>query len=169
MGRSDDAGPWRTIVGVVADVIQDEVEDGVRPTIYSPLAQRPVRFMSLALRARGGDPMLLAEPMRKAVLELDRDLRVYWVRTLDQWIDLGRFSTRFIASIFALAAVAGLEARLAAYLLLVVDDEDADPEPAQLEGGAEPGGPPARHPEPVPRYGERQLPELLLVLLDRWE
>jgi putative ABC transport system permease protein len=108
LGRGEEAEPWRTVVGVVADVIQDEVDDGVQPTIYLPLAQRSARFMSIALGARGGDAMLLAEPMRKAVLELDRDLPVYWVRTLSQWIDLGRFATRFIASIFALAALAGL-------------------------------------------------------------
>jgi predicted permease len=108
MGLREEEEPWRTIVGLVPNVVQDEVGEPVRPTVYLPLAQHSVRFISLAVRAEGGNPKALAEPVRKAVLELDKDLPVYWVRTLEEWIDLGRFGARFIAAIFSLAALGGI-------------------------------------------------------------
>jgi predicted permease len=106
-GRESD-NPWITIVGVVPNIVQGEVQDLVRPAVYVPLAQDPQQFMSLAVRARGGDPMELAEPVRKAVLAIDRDLPLYWVRSLQTWIDMGRFRTNFLASLFSIFAVLGL-------------------------------------------------------------
>jgi predicted permease len=100
--------PWVTIVGVVPNIVQNEVQEPLRPAVYVPLAQDPQQFMSLAVRARGRDPMELAEPVRKAVLAIDRDLPLYWVRSLQTWIDMGRFGTNFLASLFSIFAVLGL-------------------------------------------------------------
>jgi putative ABC transport system permease protein len=104
----DEETPWLHVVGVVPNIVQDEVQEPIRPAVYLPLAQDPPQFMSLAARTRGRDPMALAEPVRKAVLAIDRDLPLYWVRSLQTWIDMGRFRTNFLASLFSIFAVLGL-------------------------------------------------------------
>jgi predicted permease len=104
----DSDSPWVTIIGVVPNIVQDEIDEGMRPAAYLPLAQDPQQFMFLAVRARGGDPMTLAEPVRRTVLAIDPDLPLYWVRTLEDWIKMGRFQTHFLASLFVLFAAGGL-------------------------------------------------------------
>jgi putative ABC transport system permease protein len=104
----DSANPWITIVGIVPDIVQGRVNRPPRPAVYLPLAQDPQQFMSLAIHPRGGDPMALTEPVRKTVLTIDRDLPLYWVRTLEDWIQMGRFLTHFLASLFVLFAMLGL-------------------------------------------------------------
>jgi predicted permease len=104
----DSDSPWVTVIGVVPNIVQDEIDEGLRPAAYLPLAQDPQQFMFLAVRARGGDPMALAEPVRRTVLAIDPDLPLYWVRTLEDWINMGRFKTHFLASLFVLFAAGGL-------------------------------------------------------------
>jgi predicted permease len=107
IGPEGSIGSALTIVGVVSNVIQGDVNEPVRPAVYRPLAQSPPQFVSMAVRSNR-NPAEFAEPMRLAVTELDRDLPVYWVRTLEDWIDLGRFRTNFLATLFGLFAVMGL-------------------------------------------------------------
>jgi hypothetical protein len=104
----DSDNPWVTVVGVVPNIVRDEIDEGIRPAVYLPLAQDPQQFMSLAVRARSGESMALAEPVRRIVLEIDHDLPLYWVRTLEDWINMGRFQTHFLASLFVLFAAGGL-------------------------------------------------------------
>jgi predicted permease len=108
LGRADDQdSPWRTVVGVVPNVVQNQVDERMLPTVYLPLSQNQARFMSIAIRTEGG-PLRFAPTFRKAVLELDADLPIYWLRTLDQWIDIGRFSTNFMASLFSIFALVAI-------------------------------------------------------------
>jgi predicted permease len=97
--------PWLTIVGVIPNVQQDEVADELLPTIYLPLAQSDPYFMSVALRTSGTNPMQFAETLRQTVEDLDPDQPVYWVRTLQEWINIGRFGSSFIATLFILFAI----------------------------------------------------------------
>jgi len=107
LGRSGSDAPWLTIVGVVPNVVQGEVDDPLDPTVYQPLSQTGPRFASLAVRA-AGDPRALAEPVRKLVAGLDADTPVYWLRTLEGWIERGRFAGRFFAVLFTSFALGGL-------------------------------------------------------------
>ncbi|HEX9801461.1 MAG TPA: ABC transporter permease [Thermoanaerobaculia bacterium] len=100
-------GPWLRVVGVAPDVLQDEIDDPLSPTYYVPLAQDPPRFAFLAVRA-SGSAATLKEPLRKAVAELDPDQPVYFLRTLDEWVAIIRWSNRFLAGMFATFALAGL-------------------------------------------------------------
>lgn len=104
-GRDDS---WLTIVGVVPNVAQDEIQEELWSAVYLPLAQNPPQSMSLAALSNQEDPMVLTEPIRKTVLSIDRDLPIYWVRTLDDWIAMGRFRTNFLASQFVIFALLGL-------------------------------------------------------------
>lgn len=80
----DDAKqPWRTIVGVVGDVLRSSFDKDSEPTAYVPLAQVPEKALALAVRT-SRDPMSLAAAARAQVQAIDRNQPVYDVRTLDQ-------------------------------------------------------------------------------------
>ena len=88
-GRSE--MPWMTIVGVVPDLFIEELDDQPRDPagIYTPIAQGPARFMSIATTPRGGgagNALALTGTVREVVATLDPDLPIYWARTLDEVI-----------------------------------------------------------------------------------
>jgi predicted permease len=103
----DGEGPWVRIVGVAPDLLQDEIDEPLSPTYYLPLAQDPPRFAFLAVRT-SGPAAPLKEALRKAVAELDPDQPVYFLRTLDEWVAIIRWSNRFLAGMFVTFALAGL-------------------------------------------------------------
>jgi putative ABC transport system permease protein len=103
LGDSEKSGEWVTVVGVVPNVQQTRAIEKLRPAVYLPLTQNEQRFISLAIRTEG-DPALHSEDLRKAVEKLDPDLPVYWVRTLDDWLQINSFESRFLATLFAIFA-----------------------------------------------------------------
>jgi hypothetical protein len=107
LGRGEEVEDWRTVVGAIPDIVHGQLDDGLRPTVYVPLAQSDVRFASIALR---GDvrAQTLAEPLRGVVSAVDADLPVYFLRTLDEWVAIGRFEDDFLALLFAIFGVVGV-------------------------------------------------------------
>ena len=107
LGEINENNPWLTVVGVVSNVQQDEVDEELSPTLYLPIEQEVPRFISIALRATD-NPLRYSESLRKAVQEIDPDVPVYWVRLLDEWIQIGRFGTSFLATLFGIFALAAI-------------------------------------------------------------
>ncbi|MGH8131551.1 MAG: ABC transporter permease [Steroidobacteraceae bacterium] len=93
---------WRTVVGVVPDVVHDETGK-IEPTMYVSVAQGPTRFMSIALRG-DGDPRALVAPVRAALAQTDPDLALYWLRTLDENRFIQTAGFRIIGTVFAVFA-----------------------------------------------------------------
>jgi predicted permease len=124
IGEITDGQPvWRTVVGVVGDVIHDDDaadHDGDDlAAVYLPFAQEPTRFVSFAVRTQG-PPQALSDAVRAAVSALDSDQPVYFLRTLREWIDIASFDARLLATLFGVfgafavaLASAGLYAVLA--------------------------------------------------------
>jgi putative ABC transport system permease protein len=102
--------PW-IIVGVVGDTKQQGMASEVEPQIIVTLDQWPSFEMSLVLRT-DLDPLSLVPAVRKQVAELDRNLPLYAVQTMDDILSADVASQRFNAT--ALAAFAGLAVLLAA-------------------------------------------------------
>ena len=76
----------REIVGVVDDIQQVllQTAGGVESeAIYIPVAQAPANRYFVTLRSRGGDPNLLAEPLRAALRGLDPDLTLSQILTMN--------------------------------------------------------------------------------------
>jgi predicted permease len=97
---------WRTVVGVVADIRNDDADQPALPYLYVPLAQEPIRTVSLALRA-ANDPAGLAEPLRQAIASFDPDHPLYDVRTMiDVWETDLQNSRLLIQVMGALAMIA---------------------------------------------------------------
>jgi putative ABC transport system permease protein len=73
---------FREIVGVVADIHHEGADSPEVPAAYIPYAQRPSSSLALVART-DGDPAKAAEAVRAAVREIDPNLPVYGVRTME--------------------------------------------------------------------------------------
>jgi putative ABC transport system permease protein len=102
---------WREVVGVVADVKQDNLTQPMHPHIFVPFMQFPRRGVVLAVRTRGA-PGAFAGNLQNAVAEIDRDQPVLAIRPLEDWISKSISQRRFQTVL--LAAFAGLALALAA-------------------------------------------------------
>jgi len=76
-------GPWAEIVGVAKATKYVFIIEPPKAFIYLPFRQRPLQGLFL-LAASDGDPARLATPLREVVRNLDRDLPVSNVRTLEE-------------------------------------------------------------------------------------
>ena len=60
VGDERDPQTWRTVVGIVGNVRNDDLDAPPLPMVYVPLAQRPSRDMTLVLRTVD-DPLVRVE------------------------------------------------------------------------------------------------------------
>jgi putative ABC transport system permease protein len=96
-----DAGPWRTIVGIVGDVRHEDL--AIAPTLqmYLPQAQNTDQFLTLVIRTQG-EPSLLAGEARRAVAAEARDIPVYQIATLADLVDRSVGPRRFVMVILGI-------------------------------------------------------------------
>ncbi|MBW8876135.1 MAG: ABC transporter permease [Acidobacteria bacterium] len=119
---NDNVPDWRQVVAVAGDVRLGDLADGMRPTLYLPIAQSDLwgeQDVEMAVVARvasgagsGGDPSVLAAPLRRAVLGVDPRLPVFDVTTLDEIRAAAVATTRF--NMLLLTALGGIGLLLAA-------------------------------------------------------
>jgi len=85
-GTEEGGAPWLTIVGVAPDLYMQGVgnSDGEPAGFYTPLAQGDARFLTVAVRGRGGDARNLASVVREEVGKLHPDTPLYWVQTMEE-------------------------------------------------------------------------------------
>ena len=100
-------GVQREIIGVVADVKNDDLDEQPDPGIYLPYAQNVQLYMNLVIRGTQ-EPTQLVAAVRSAVASLDPSLPVSNVRTVSQMID-ERISAKrlmtYVLAVFALCAL----------------------------------------------------------------
>jgi putative ABC transport system permease protein len=77
------SGDWATIVGVTGDVRHAGRENDSQPELFVPTSQMPSHIVNLAVRS-AADPSSLAAGLRSAVWELDKDLPVYDLATMEE-------------------------------------------------------------------------------------
>jgi predicted permease len=108
--RGDPASnpPWTTVVGVVGRVKQYALDADSRIALYVPQTQVPARAMYVVLRS-ATDPSAPAAAVKREIRDIDPDLPVYHVRTMQQLVDESlahrRFSTLLLGLFAALALV----------------------------------------------------------------
>jgi predicted permease len=110
------AQAWLTVVGVVPDIVQSDSSEGAHdPLIYLPYPQLPQREMVIAARTVV-PPGTLAGAFRSAVQELDPELPVTDLRTLDRLLWERAWPWRVYGSMFSIfAAIALLLASVGLY------------------------------------------------------
>lgn len=109
--QADDA-EWLEIVGVVGDVHHEALSVATDPEIYWPVLQSPLSSMALVARSSGSNPLLLASPLRQAISEIDPNLPIFQLQTLDELVKSSVAQPRFNALLLGLFA--GLALLLAA-------------------------------------------------------
>jgi putative ABC transport system permease protein len=81
-GNAASNTPWMTIVGVVGNTRGGNATSPPQPEIYSPFPQSPGAGGWLAVRVRSGEATALAPALRAELRNLDRDLPLTQVRTM---------------------------------------------------------------------------------------
>ncbi len=93
-GIDDTKAPWITVVGVVGRVKQYTLDSDARIAFYLPHTQYPTRAMNVVLRS-GSDPASLAAAVRQQIREIDGDLPLYNVVTMEHRVSLSLARRRF--------------------------------------------------------------------------
>jgi putative ABC transport system permease protein len=105
--NSDSPAPWLTVVGMVPSVRQTPLGDP-RPCVHVPLALESGLNLAVLVRT-SGHAAGLAPDIRLAIKDLDSDLALYNVNTLQELSHTVRWSSRTISvvlTVFALVAFA---------------------------------------------------------------
>ena len=100
--------PWQTVVGVVGRVKQDSLDSDPRIAFYLAHSQFPTRSMTVALRGRT-DPAAMLSATKKELRNLDPDLPMYYVRTMEERVKKSLARRRFsmlLLGVFASVALA---------------------------------------------------------------
>ncbi len=98
---------WREIVGIIGHVKHRGLEGESRVQYYIPYQQRPQAGMFLVVRTTG-EPESVAGTVRATVLELDRDLPVFRVQTLERYVSDSMAQRRFAMYLFGIFAAIAL-------------------------------------------------------------
>ncbi len=101
----------REIVGVIADVKHFGIDADVRPTMYFSHAQIPARLMTVTVRT-GAEPTSLATAIRGQVWEIDKELAVSNISSMQELVATSIAPSRLI--VLLLGLFAGLALVLAA-------------------------------------------------------
>ena len=105
--------PFVTVVGIVADVRHNGITEGVKEKFYVPHTQwhksigNPIRAMTLVVKAHS-DPRALTSPVRQTIRELDANLPVAGIRTMDDVVAATLSAPRFTGMLLGAFAVLAL-------------------------------------------------------------
>ncbi len=103
------------VVGIIGDVKQSELSTAALPEIYVPFAQWPVEYVQAVIRTTG-EPHSVESAARAVVHELDPNLPMYEVRTLERIVAESVARPRFYMLLLAsFAAVALLLSAVGIY------------------------------------------------------
>jgi predicted permease len=102
--------PWQTVVGVVGRVKQDSLDSTPRIAFYLAHSQFPARAMTVALRSSTA-PAAVLSAAKSELRNIDPDLPMYYVRTMEQRVNESLARRRF--SMMLLGVFAGIALALA--------------------------------------------------------
>src|SRR5205809_279919 len=80
--RFSDQDTWREVVGVVADIKHWGLDAPVNPEMYMPYTQFPAFALTWIVKTNG-DPLALIPIVQRHVREIDANLPLFQVRTMD--------------------------------------------------------------------------------------
>jgi putative ABC transport system permease protein len=106
-GRARSRKPGGEIVGVVGDVKERGIAEADEPQVYLPYAQLPIESMDVVLRT-AVEPRSLLPSAEKAVRELDPELPLARVATIDETIARSISQPRFYAILLGSFAATAL-------------------------------------------------------------
>ncbi len=99
--------PWRTVVGVVPDLLIYGIGDRQPEGFFLPVTQVGAERLSYVLRTRR-EPLSLVAAVRAQVTALDADTPIYFVRTMEQNIALDHYFTDLFGIMFGIFGLCAL-------------------------------------------------------------
>ena len=106
-GGLESKEPWITIVGVVGRIKQETLDSDPRIAFYMPHSQYTTPAMNVVVRSNVA-PAALTSAIKKEIRELDPDLPIYNVRTMDDRVQDSLARRRFSMTMLALFAFLAL-------------------------------------------------------------
>jgi putative ABC transport system permease protein len=103
-----DGDPWITIVGVVRDFRHYRLPEPMGPALYTHYATGAGRSQTLVVRTTAGDPYSLVPMIRAAVRELDPQIALYDVKTMDDAVSQSLWRQRLQGRVLGIFAVLAL-------------------------------------------------------------
>jgi putative ABC transport system permease protein len=107
LGRATSDAPWISVIGVVGDVRNDDIDAPPLPYVYLPHAQNPQREMVLLLRTVV-DPLSVVPAVRREVRTIDNDQPVFSVQTMERILEEDLAGDYFVIGLLGLLAVIAL-------------------------------------------------------------
>ena len=98
--------PWRTIVGVVANILNTEPGQPPLPQAFVPFEQQPVRTLTVLVRTDRVEAVVAA--VRHEMAELDPEQPLYDVKTMERAFFEALASDRVIMGMFVAFAIVAL-------------------------------------------------------------
>jgi putative ABC transport system permease protein len=108
-GTEDLSAPWLTIVGVSPPVFQQSPNQdlSVQPTVYVPFRQEPPTGFTVLARSSGQGETVVAG-IRNELKQLDADLPLYNIRTMDDILAQRNWPYRIFGTLFTVFAIVAL-------------------------------------------------------------
>ncbi len=103
-----ESGPWRTIVGVVADVHHADLTETPSPAMYTPQSQLPDSGLTAVVKAATADAATLQAPARAAIRGLDAAVPVSAFATLADLVAASAARQQFVMRLLAGFAIVSL-------------------------------------------------------------
>ena len=97
----------REVVGVVADVRHEGLDQSAEPSVFAPHSQAPTGAINLTLRT-AGDPGALEKPVRAVLASMKGSMPVSAVTTLDDLFDTSLRDRRFQLALLGAFSVVAL-------------------------------------------------------------
>jgi putative ABC transport system permease protein len=106
-GWPESPSDWREVVGVVGDVKFNGVTAETPMQAYLPLVHEPSRSLAIVARTQG-DPAALAPALEGVVRQLNKDLPLFQIRTMDDMLGTAIARQRMSMLVFVVFAVVAL-------------------------------------------------------------
>ena len=98
---------WLSVIGVVADFKNEDIDDKMQPAAYLPYPYQASRNTGLIIRTRF-DPVQVVADARREIRASDPDLPVFDIYTLEQVRQQGVWEYRFMGGMFTVFGVIAL-------------------------------------------------------------
>ncbi|HSE25472.1 MAG TPA: ABC transporter permease [Pyrinomonadaceae bacterium] len=105
---NDKEPSWHTIAGVVADVRYNGIAQAVQPAIYLTTEQAPASETALIIKTDVTDPLVLTGAVRNELHQMNPQLPIAEVATMDQRLATALSETRFRTFLIAIFATLAL-------------------------------------------------------------
>ncbi|MGH9217659.1 MAG: ADOP family duplicated permease [Vicinamibacterales bacterium] len=100
--RTPDAAPARVTIVGIAPPLRQQIAAGHTPVVYVPFDAQPAAIASLLIR---GNPERFAPAVRNQVRQLDADLPVFNLQSLERISYMSRWIPRIMGFVFSIVAI----------------------------------------------------------------